>query len=226
MRPAPCSSSTRPRVPPRTDAEQDAAALALTDTISAHDDRHVPDGARRAQARRARQARRRRDQDRLARHRRRGAARDADRRRQRPGQAHGLALPRPASAPQQPHLPRADDARARDAHVLDRARLRRGALPEAHGIGIRVERRAVLARVLRRPDRLPRAVAAVLQADGPGRRLRQDLRDRAGLPRRPVVHEPSRDRVHVASTPRSAGSTRTRMSRRCRRSCSPPRSPP
>ena len=158
--------------------------------------RHLPDGRGRAEARRAREARRRRDQDRRARHRGRRSPRDADRRRQRHGQAHGLALPRPPSAPQQPHLPRADHPRARDALVLDRARLHRGALAEAHGLGIRVQRRAVLARVLRRPDRLPRAVAAVLQADGAGRRLRQDLRDRPRLPRRPVVHLAPRDRVH------------------------------
>ena len=171
-------------------------ALALTEhDLRAHH-RHLPDRARRAQARRARQARRRRDQDRHARDRRRRAARDADRRRQRPGQAHGLALPRPAPAPQQPHLPRADHPRARDAHVLDRARLHRGPLPQADGLGLRVQRRAVRARILRRADRLSRAVPAVLQADGPGRRLRQDLRDRRRLPRRPLVHEPARDRVH------------------------------
>ena len=160
------------------------------------DDGHLPHRARRAQARRARQARRCRDQGRLARDRRARPARDADRGRQRPGQAHGLALPRPAPAPQQPHLPGADDPRARDAHVVDRARLHRDPLPQADVVGIRVQRRAVRPRVLRRADRLPRAEPAVLQADGAVGRLRQDLRDRRRLPRRPVVHEPPRHRVH------------------------------
>ena len=92
--------------------------------------------------------------------------------------------------------------------------------PKLMASGIRVQRRAVRAGVLRRADRLPRAEPAVLQADGAVGRLRQDLRDRRRLPRRPVVHLAPRDRVHDRSTPRSAGSTRTRTSRACRRSSS------
>ena len=66
---------------------------------------------------------------------------------------------------------------------------------EADGLGQRVRRRAVQGRVLRKAG-LPRAVAAVLQADGDGGGLRQGVRGRAGVPREPVVHLTPRHRVH------------------------------
>ena len=93
-----------------------------------------------------------------------------------------------ASPKQQPHLPHPDHARARAAHLLGRARLHRDPHPEAHGVARREsQRRAVRGRLLR-DQGLPRAEPAVLQADGAAGRLRQDLRGRPGVPRRPVVH--------------------------------------
>ncbi len=157
--------------------------------------RHVHQRDRRAEARRAREARRPRGEDRLTR-RRLGGARDPDRRRLEPRQAHGLALPRPASSEAEPHLPHPDDVPARAAHLLGRARLRRDPDPEAHGERLGVAGRAVRGRLLR-GNGVPRPEPAVLQADGPARRLRQDLRGRSRVPRRPLVHLAARDGVHV-----------------------------
>ena len=107
--------------------------IALTETISglAQGTFLTRDG--RAQARRAREARRRRGQAR-----RRSTSRPPrlPRRRSpttRRRQAHGLALPRPAPAEEQPDLPHPDHARARAAHLLGRARLHRDSHPQAHG---------------------------------------------------------------------------------------------
>ncbi len=58
---------------------------------------------------------------------------------------------------------------------------------QAHGQPRRGQRRAVRLGVFRRPDRLPRAEPADLQADGAGGRVRQDLRDRRRVPRRPEL---------------------------------------
>ena len=89
----------------------------------------------------------------------------------------------------------ADHSRARDARVLAQGALHRAALAEAHGLGQRVRRRAVQGRLLRKRG-LPGAVAAVLQADGDGRRLRQGVRGRPRVPRQPLVHLAPRHRVH------------------------------
>ncbi len=69
-----------------------------------------------------------------------------------------------------------------------------GAHAEDRGVGDRVGRERVRHRLLR-PSRLPRAVAAVLQA-GAGRRVRTRLRGRPGLPRRAARHRPPPRAVH------------------------------
>ncbi len=70
----------------------------------------------------------------------------------------------------------------RDLHAEDRRLRYRGRCQ-------RVQRR------LLRPARLPRSVAAVLQA-GDGRRVRAGLRGRAGVPRRAARHRPAPSAVH------------------------------
>ena len=124
-----------------------------------------------------------------------GRARAADRAGLGARQAHGLALPGPAPPRPAADLRGADDGRARDARALARPGLHRAALAEAHGLRERVGRGAVQGRVLR-AHRLPRAVAAVLQADGDRGGLRQGVRGRPGVPRQPVVHLPPRHGVH------------------------------
>ena len=119
-----------------------------------------------------------------------------DRRRLEPRQAHGLALPRPAPPEAEPDLPHADHVPARAAHLVGRERLHRDPHAEAHGQRLGVARRAVRGGLLRGHG-VPRAEPAVLQADGAAGRLRQGVRGRARVPRRPLVHLAPRHRVHL-----------------------------
>ena len=142
-----------------------------------------------------------------------------------PRQAHGLALPRPAPPQAEPHLPHPDHLPARAARRVGREGPHRDPDPEAHGVGVRVARRALLGRLLRRHG-VPRPEPPVLQADGAGRRLRRHLRGGPRVPRRPLVHLAGTRPSSPRSTPRSAGSTRTKTSWRCTKSCSSRASPP
>ncbi len=67
--------------------------------------------------------------------------------------------------------------------------------PKLMGSASESGRGAVPGRLLR-GGCVPGPVAPVLQADGDGRRLRQGVRGRAGVPCQPVLHLPSRHRVH------------------------------
>ena len=80
--------------------------------------------------------------------------------------------------------------------TLDDCGLHRDPDPEDRGLGDRVRRQRVRARLLR-PTGVPRPEPAVLQADD-GRRLRARLRGRAGVPGRAARHRPPPGRVRLA----------------------------
>ena len=125
---------------------------------------------------------------------RRGAA--PHRRQHRPRGPPRLAVPRrPSPTGRTAGVRGADHRRAGHARVRLRPGLHRDAHAQADGHRVRVGRGGVRGRLLR-PQGLPGAVAAVLQAGGDRGRRRPGLRGRPGLPGRAVVHRAARDRVH------------------------------
>ena len=198
-----CSSCTRARDPARTAERMPRPDRARRDDLGARD-RHLPHRHRRAQARRARQARRPRGQDRRRSRSRGGRSRDA-RSPTTPASTSAWtgASSTCASAGAEPDLPRADHVPARAAHLVGRARLHRDPHPEAHGVAHRSRSAELFEVELLRGQGVPRAEPAVLQADGAAGRLRQGLRGRARVPRRPVVHRRGTRPSSSRSTPRS-----------------------
>ena len=221
-----CSSSccaTSPArvqlVHPRTDVEEGSrAGCRRRDDLGA-DDRHLPHRDRRAEARRAGQARRPRGQDRRAR--RRGSS------------------PSRCRSPRTPSVDKRLDCRFIDLRRPETNLIFRVQTTFEHALRTWwVEHDFIEIHTPKLMDSPSESRAELFQVPyfettaylaqspqhfkqmAPGRRLRQGLRGRAGVPRRPELHLAARHRVHSRRHRAQLDRLATRTSWPCTSSCS------